>query len=92
MPGYGQNTDIDAAAERLSPSSIVVQYGVVVMVLGDSANSVYFGNDSSVTTSNGFPVLGGSSQSFDKGWFSGDLTNIYAIGSTTNMTVAWWYI
>lgn len=90
-PGYGQNTDVDASAEPLAASTRV-KAGVVVKVMGSTANTMYFGNDSSVTAGNGFPVIGGDSQPFDVGWFGGDLANIYVIGSTTNMSVAYWYI
>lgn len=92
MPGYGQNTDVDAAAEVLAAST-VVGYGVRIKALaGNSTGIVYVGNDADVTASNGYPLAAGEECSFDVGWFTGNLANIYVIGSTANLGVAYWYV
>lgn len=99
MPGYGQNTDVDASAEKLSPTEVLVKTGVRIKALAaNSTGIVYVGNDNSVTSSNGYPLGAGEECSFDVGWFntqpggSGDLQDIYVIGSTTNLGVAFWYV
>lgn len=91
MPGYGQNTDIDAAAEALAASTVVLT-GVRIKALAANSGTIYLGNDSSVTASNGYPLAAGEECSFDVGWFSGNLANIYAIGSAANQAAAFWYV
>lgn len=99
MPGYGQNTDIDAAAEPLVGSATLAITGVRIKALaGNSTGIVYVGNSSAVTASNGYPLGAGEECSFDVGFFAttpgaaADLQNIYVIGSTTNLGVAYWYV
>jgi len=99
MPGYGQNTDVDAAAEPLSATERLVKTGVRIKALAaNSTGIVYVGNNDSVTSSNGYPLGAGEDCSFDVGWFqtvpgeSADLQDIYVIGSTTNLGVAFWYV
>lgn len=91
-PSYGRNTDVDASAEPLTAVSTKVAVGVVVKVVAANTKTIYFGNDSGVTAANGFPVVGGDSQSFDAGFFNGDLANLYCIGSEANLAVAYWYV
>lgn len=94
---YGQNTDIDAAAEPLA-SSQVVKSGVVIKALAANTGIVYVGFDADVTASNGFPLAAGAQQSFDVALFTdadptaastGNLANIYVIGSAANQGVAY---
>jgi hypothetical protein len=99
MPSYGQNTDIDASAEPLAAAEALVKTGVRIKALAANATGiVYVGNDASVTASNGYPLGSGEECSFDVGWFQsapgafGDLQDIYVIGSTTNLGVAYWYV
>lgn len=91
MPGYGQNTDIDAAAEALAASTFVLT-GVRIKALAANTGTIYVGNDSSVTASNGYPIAAGEAESFDVGFFSGNLANIYVIGSAANQAAAFWYV
>lgn len=91
-PGYGQNTDVDAAAEALAASTRV-KVGVRIKALAANTTGViYVGNSLAVTAVNGFPLAAGEAESFDVAWFGGNLANIYVIGSTTNLAVAYWWV
>jgi len=95
---YGQNTDVDAAAEPLSATERLAKTGVRIKALAaNSTGIVYVGNNDSVSSTTGYPLGSGEECSFDVAWFqaapgeSGDLRKIYVIGSPTNLAVAFWY-
>lgn len=91
MPGYGQNTDVDAAAEVLTATQ-KVQTGVRIKALSGNSDGIVYVGLAGVTTATGFPLAAGEAESFDTGWFGGDLVNIFVIGSTTNLAVAYWWV
>ena len=95
---YGQNTDVDAAAEALGATQIVTS-GIVIKAMAANTDKVYVGNDSSVTAATGFQLAAGEQQSFDAAWFTGqppgqqgvaDIANIYVIGGAANQAVCYW--
>ena len=98
MPGYGQNTDVDAAAEPLVGSATLVLTGVRIKALAaNGANYIYVGNNSSVSATTGYQLAAGEECSFDVGFFAdpgaaGDLQDIYVIGSAANLAVCYWYV
>lgn len=96
MAGFiGQNTDVDASAEALA-STQVVRTGVRIKALATNTGVVYVGLSSGVTTSTGYPLSAGEELALDVGVFrdvasnTGDLANIYVIGSAANQAVAYY--
>lgn len=93
MPGYGQNTDVDAAAEALVAAETLAQFSVTIKAAaGNGANFIYVGNSDSVSATTGFQLAAGAEQTFPVGWFGTDLRGIYVIGSAANLAVSYWYV
>ncbi len=92
LGGYAEKTFTLATATALAASSTPVQTGVRVKVIAATSKTVYVGNNASVTTGNGYPIIGGDAESFDVGFFGGDLANLYFAGSEAGLTVGYWYV
>lgn len=85
----GQNTDVDASAERLSPTTLSVAYGIRIKAHPENTGIVYVGLSDQVTASTGFALAAGEAESFDR-IFSDDATDIWVIGSGANQKVCYW--
>lgn len=57
---YGNNT-CTTVAEQLSSTSTLLAVGVWVKAAAANTNIIYVGSDSSVTTTNGYPLAAGES-------------------------------
>lgn len=99
MPGYGQKSSIGASSTPLVASATLALTGVRIKALAaNSTGIVYVGNTTGVLTTTGYPLAAGEECSFDAGFFgltpgaAADLQNIFLIGSTTGLAVAYWYV
>lgn len=81
---YGQNTDVDQAAEQVTASSGVLVNGMFIKALSTNTGIIYVGSDNSVTASNGYELLAG-----DSVFISCNNQNIpYVIASVDNQKVS----
>lgn len=96
--GSGQLGSIGATALALSTGTLTTTATtfrtkcVIKSVAANSTNFIYVGNVSSLATSSGFQLASGVEETFDVGFFGGDLANAYVIGSTTGLAVSFWYV
>lgn len=93
MPGFGQNTDVDAAAEALVGAETIAQYSVTIKALAaNAANFIYVGIADTVSATTGYQLAAGAEITLPVGVFGGDLQDIYVIGSAANLAVCYWYV
>lgn len=90
----GQNADVDAAAEALAASTLVRSY-VRIKALPANSGVVYVGLSDQVSAATGYPLSAGQELTLDVGVFrvagelTGDLANVYVIGSAANQAVGY---
>lgn len=87
-PQYGQNTDVDAAAEVLTTDTIAVDYGTVIKAMAANTDKVYVGYNSSVSASTGWQLSAGEEVFISKAE-CGYAGAIYVIGGAANQAVCW---
>lgn len=93
-PFFGQNTDVDATAERLSPTTVPVYTGAVI-INTSSSDFIYIGSASNVSATTGFPIPPLTSQPLDVGLIPlnsngvADLHELYVCGGATNIAVGY---
>lgn len=88
VPQYGQNTDVDAAAEVLTTDTILVLYGTVIKALAANTDSVYVGLSSSVTAATGWQLAAGDEMFVSRAECA-NAGAIYVIGGAANQAVCW---
>jgi hypothetical protein len=81
---YGQNTDIDTTAEQLTTTSTPCRR-VRVKALASNAGTIYVGDDSSVSTTNGYEL---SAKDDVKIWID-NVSKIYVVASQVDQKACW---
>lgn len=87
-PYYGQNTDIDAAAEELlGGDTCAFRSAVVIKAHPSNSGIVYVGLSNAVTATNGYPLSAGQEMLVSPAEVA-DAGDIFVIGSAANQIAA----
>ena len=86
---HGRNSDVDAAAEQITTTSVTADQGVVVKAANGNSGKIYVGNSDvtadSTDATDGFELGAGESILIKVN----NVNKIYVIASTTNQSVYW---
>ena len=83
-PVYGQRTVGTTAVQLNSTASIQVR-GTSIVAFATNSGVIYIGDDSSVTSSTGFPLVAGNVVP----WPTNDISSIWVISDTASQKVGY---
>lgn len=89
VPFADQNSDVDTAAEPLSPASKPIAYFAYMIAHPENTGSVYWGLADSITTSTGVLLVPGVLTPVPVGMVN-DASAIYVIASANNQKVSYY--
>ena len=87
-PQYGQNTDIDATAERLTLDNIRPTFGIQIKALAANTDKVYIGYDNNVLATTGYQLSAGQEMFISLAEVQ-DAYDVWLIGGAANQGVCW---